>query len=65
MGLAGDVLVFIADCEPMCALQVCIEILQVAAIECRPRDGHFRFISQVASTSSLYEDPSSSPLVTL
>ena len=48
------------------ALQVCIEILKVAAIESRARDGHFRFISQVASTSSLYEDPqhrvSSGPL---
>ena len=47
MGLAGDVLVFMADFEPMCALQVCIEILQVSAIESRPRDGHFRFSSQV------------------
>ena len=53
MGLAGDVLVF--D-EPMCALQACIEILQAAAIESCARDGHFRSISQVASTSSLYED---------
>ena len=38
------------------ALQACIEILQAAAIESCSRDGHFRFISQVASTSSLYED---------
>ena len=56
MGLAGDVLVFIADCEPICARQARVEILQAAAIESCARDGHFRFISQVASTSSLYED---------
>ena len=56
MGLAGDVLVFIADCEPICALQARVEILQAAAIESRARDGHFRFILQVTSTSSLYED---------
>ena len=45
MGLAGDVLVFIADCEPICALQARVEILQAAAIESRARDGHFRFTS--------------------
>ena len=45
MGLAGDVLVFIADCEPICALQAHVEILQAAAIESRARDGHFRSTS--------------------
>ena len=45
MGFAGDVLVFIADCEPICALQARVEILQAAAIESRSRDGHFRFTS--------------------
>ena len=55
MCLSGDVLVFIIDCEPICALQARVEILQAAAIESCARDGHFRFISQVASTSSLYE----------
>ena len=33
MCVAGDVIVFIADCEPICARQACIVILQVAAIE--------------------------------
>ena len=56
MGLSGDIFVFTADCEPICALQARVEILQAAAIESCARDGHFRFISQVASTSSLYED---------
>ena len=54
MDLSGEVLVFMADCEPMCALQVCIEILQAAAIESFARNGHFRSISQVTSTSSLW-----------
>ena len=45
MGLAGDVLVFIADCEPICALQAHVEILQAAANESRARDGHFRSTS--------------------
>ena len=56
MCLSGDVLVFIADCEPICALQARVEFLQAAAIESCSRDGHFRFISQVASSSSLCED---------